>query len=80
MTALSPRQRQVLELLSDGYTSRQTAERLGMAYETFRTHRQDVLRRMKAHTITEACVKYERERAAMEAADLLRQRIVQGVM
>ena len=41
---LSDRQRSVLELLADGYTSQEVGERLGMSARTVKAH-SDVLRR-----------------------------------
>jgi DNA-binding NarL/FixJ family response regulator len=36
--SLSPREREVLQLLADGMASRQIAQRLGISYSTVRTH------------------------------------------
>src|SRR5438445_399089 len=36
--SLSPREREVLQLLADGIASRQIAQRLGISYSTVRTH------------------------------------------
>ena len=76
---LSPRQRQVIEAASRGLTAREIAEELGCAHHTVRTHEAALIRRLGVRNLTEAAVKYERERAATEARDLLRQRIAQEV-
>lgn len=79
MRRLTPRQRDILRLLGEGYRSREAAEELGISYETLRTNRMDAMRKLRAHTIAEACVKYDRERAEIEAAELLRARIMREV-
>ena len=71
--ALTPRQRDVMECAIRGLDGYQTAEELGTTYDTVRTHRSTILRRMHCRTFVEAAVKYERERAETEArAELLR--------
>ncbi len=45
---LPPRQQQVLELVSHGYTDRQIADRLGIRQHTVRTHLDWTLRTLGA--------------------------------
>jgi DNA-binding NarL/FixJ family response regulator len=51
---LSPRQREVLELLAAGMTSAAIAERLVVSVETVRTHVKGLLRRLGAKDRTHA--------------------------
>jgi DNA-binding NarL/FixJ family response regulator len=53
---LTPRQREILQLMADGLTPRAMAERLGMAHPTLRTHVQNILTRLAVHTKHEAVV------------------------
>ena len=79
MRRLTPRQRQIIELASTGLSARQIGTELGISYHTVRTQETHILRRMRARNMTEACVKYDRERAEIEAAELLRARIMREV-
>ena len=51
---LTPRQTQILQLLADGVPSGDIAGRLGMSPLTLRTHVQNILTRLGAHTKLEA--------------------------
>ena len=53
---LTPRQRETLRLLAAGYSTRETAERLGVATETARNHIRALLRRLEVHTRLEAVI------------------------
>lgn len=79
MKPLAPRHREVLEAASRGLTARQIAAELGNEPNTVRELRAQAIRRMGARNITEACVKYERERAAFEARDRLSEAIQKWV-
>ncbi|CAB4931620.1 unannotated protein [freshwater metagenome] len=52
--ALSPRERQVLQLLAEGLTSGQLAEALGISEETVKTHVTNAKRKLGAHTRAQA--------------------------
>lgn len=52
--ALSPRQREVLELLSEGVGPRGIADRLGVSVPTARNHVAAVLHRLECHSQLEA--------------------------
>ena len=43
---LSPRERQVVELIADGYTSQQIADKLGITYKTAEKHRQNAMAKL----------------------------------
>jgi DNA-binding NarL/FixJ family response regulator len=53
---LTPRQRQVLELLAKGRSTDQIASELHLATETVRNHIRHLLRRLGAHSRLEAVV------------------------
>ena len=57
ITALTPRQRQVLQLFADGYSTEQAAKQLGLSEETVRTHAKASLARMNARDRTHAVAK-----------------------
>lgn len=50
---LSSRERQVLQLLTEGYTTRQVASFLGVSPKTIETHRSNIQQRLHIHTIPE---------------------------
>jgi DNA-binding NarL/FixJ family response regulator len=52
-TRLSPRQREVLQLLAEGNTSKQVASTLGLSVKTAETHRANIMQRLKYHSITD---------------------------
>jgi len=52
--ALTPREREVLGLLSHGLTTQQIADRLGRSYWTVRIHQQNIVRKMDARDRTHA--------------------------
>lgn len=45
-TRLGARERQVLQLVADGFTSQQIAERLGIALSTVEVHRRNIMRKL----------------------------------
>jgi DNA-binding NarL/FixJ family response regulator len=47
-SALTPRQRQVLQLLADGHSTDEAAKGLGLSSETVRTHTKATIRRLDA--------------------------------
>ena len=52
--ALSPRERQILAMLAEGYGSVNIAAKLGLSHATIRNHVQHLLRRMDVHSQVEA--------------------------
>jgi DNA-binding CsgD family transcriptional regulator len=50
---LSPREREVLQLLGEGKTSKEVAVMLGMTLKTARKHRGNVMLKLKLHSIAE---------------------------
>jgi DNA-binding NarL/FixJ family response regulator len=50
---LSPREREVLQLLAEGKPSKEIATRLGVSVSTVETHRRQIMNKLKLHTIAE---------------------------
>lgn len=50
---LGPRERQVLQLVAEGYTSAQIAERLHVAFSTIEVHRRNIMRKLNLHNVAE---------------------------
>ena len=55
---LSPREREVLNLLARGYLYKEIADQLGTSLDTVRKHLQNIYHKLHVHTRTEAVVKY----------------------
>jgi DNA-binding CsgD family transcriptional regulator len=65
---LTPRQREVLQLLAEGLDTGEIAERLGVAPETARNHIRGLLGRLEAHSRLEAVV-FARRRGLLDRLD-----------
>lgn len=50
---LGKRERQVLKLVADGYTSNQIAEKLQIAAATVEVHRRNIMRKLDRHSVAE---------------------------
>jgi two-component system NarL family response regulator len=50
---LGPREREVLQLLAEGLTSIQIAERLGVSPSTAETHRRNIMRKLDVHNVAD---------------------------
>ncbi len=50
-TILNPREREVIQLLAEGYTSKEIAARLEVAPATVETHRRNVMKKLNIHSI-----------------------------
>lgn len=46
LAALTPRQREILQLVAAGHTSKDIAQHLGLSYRTVETHRNQLMRRL----------------------------------
>jgi DNA-binding NarL/FixJ family response regulator len=53
LDALTPRQREVMQLLIEGKTTKQVAHALGLSTKTVETHRGAIMQRLGLHTIAE---------------------------
>lgn len=60
--ALTPREREILELLAAGQTAKPIAAALSLALSTVRTHIQNLLRKLDVHSCLEAVTYYFRLR------------------
>lgn len=55
---LTPREHEVLALLSRGFLYKEISNRLGISFHTFRTHQRAIYEKLHIHSRTEAAVKY----------------------
>jgi DNA-binding NarL/FixJ family response regulator len=62
VTRLSPREREVLDLLADGYQGPEIAERLFLSLETVRTHIRNAVGKLGARTRVQAAAMVACER------------------
>ena len=51
LNALTPRQRVVLELIAQGYSTQDIAQRLGRSVKTVETHRAQLMKRLNIHHV-----------------------------
>jgi DNA-binding NarL/FixJ family response regulator len=51
LDALSPRQREVLQLAAEGHSSKEIAQRLGLSVRTVETHRAQIMERLDVHDL-----------------------------
>jgi DNA-binding NarL/FixJ family response regulator len=52
LAALTPRQREILQLVAEGHTSKEIATRLGLSYRTVETHRNQLMKRLGVTDVT----------------------------
>jgi DNA-binding NarL/FixJ family response regulator len=50
---LSPRQREVVQLLAEGKTSKEVAEALNLSVKTVETHRTNIMRKLNLHSVAD---------------------------
>jgi DNA-binding NarL/FixJ family response regulator len=50
---LTSRQREILQLIAEGKSTKEVASELGMSLETAETHRSNLMRRLDCHTVAE---------------------------
>lgn len=55
---LTPREEEVLALLSKGYANKEIAEKMSVSYETVRDHLRKIYERLHVHSRTEAVARY----------------------
>lgn len=53
VAAIGPRERQVLQLVAEGYTSNQIADKLHIASSTVEVHRRNIMRKLDLHSVAE---------------------------
>lgn len=72
--ALTPREREVLALLTQGLRNKQTADRMGISEVTVKVHRHNLMEKMQAGSVPELIAMIERLRSALgELPDAARQ-------
>lgn len=52
-TRLTPRQREIVQLLAEGKSSKEVAVELGLSVKTAETHRANIMRRLDCHSVSE---------------------------
>jgi DNA-binding NarL/FixJ family response regulator len=52
LEALTPRQREILQLVAEGHTSKAIAERLGLSFKTVEAHRAQIMERLGLDDVT----------------------------
>jgi DNA-binding NarL/FixJ family response regulator len=57
---LSPREEEILVLLTQGYANKEIADRLGVSFDTVRTHLRHIYEKLHVRSRTEAATKYLR--------------------
>jgi DNA-binding NarL/FixJ family response regulator len=61
---LSPREREILELLTQGFSDKEIADQLGVKHGTVRWHLQHVYEKLHVRSRTEAALKFHSTKAA----------------
>ena len=51
--ALTPREREVVQLVAEGCTSKEVAHRLGISVKTVDTHRSNLMRKLRLHSVSQ---------------------------
>ncbi len=59
---LSAREREIVQLLAEGHTSKEIAARLGIAFKTVDAHRTNIMRRLNIHALADLVRYAVRER------------------
>jgi DNA-binding NarL/FixJ family response regulator len=52
-TRLSPREREVVQLIAEGRSTKEVADRLNISPKTAETHRTNIMRKLNLHSVTE---------------------------
>jgi DNA-binding NarL/FixJ family response regulator len=50
---LSPREREVLQLIAEGYSTKEAASSLGVSAKTIESHRKNLMEKLDCHSIAE---------------------------
>jgi DNA-binding NarL/FixJ family response regulator len=50
---LTPREREIVQLLAEGKSSREVAEALGLSVKTAETHRANIMRKLHLHSVSD---------------------------
>jgi DNA-binding NarL/FixJ family response regulator len=68
-TRLTPREEEILTLLSKGFVSKEIAARLGVSYETVRDHLKHIYDKLHVHSRLEAVARFKETHEAHEASE-----------
>jgi DNA-binding NarL/FixJ family response regulator len=60
--ALTPQEERILDLFCKGYVAKEVAERLGISYQTARTHQKNIYAKLHVRTQTEAVLAFMQSR------------------
>lgn len=63
---LTPREREIVQLIAQGRNSKDVAEQLGISVKTAETHRANIMRKLQVHTVSEL-VRYALRNKIIEA-------------
>jgi len=63
---LTPRERQIVQLIAEGRSSKEVADRLGISVKTADTHRANLMRKLRLHSVTDL-VRYAIRNKIVEA-------------
>lgn len=55
---LTPREKEILDLLLSNHSNRQIEEKLSIDYETIRTHRKNIYKKLEVKTILDLVMTY----------------------
>ena len=65
-TRLTPREEEILTLLSKGFVSKEIASKLGVSYETVRDHLRHIYEKLHVHSRGEAVARFQETREGSE--------------
>jgi RNA polymerase sigma factor (sigma-70 family) len=58
LEGITPREEELLDLLSQGYANKEIGAKLGISTETVRRHLKNIYDKLHVHTRTEAVIRY----------------------
>jgi DNA-binding NarL/FixJ family response regulator len=64
--ALSAREREILDLLSQGFANKEIADRLNIAYQTVKVHLKHIYEKLHVRSRTEALLKYMSDKSVVD--------------
>jgi DNA-binding NarL/FixJ family response regulator len=57
---ITPKEKEVLDLIADGFSTKEIADKLRISFYTVQTHRRNLLTKMSARNSTDLVVKFYR--------------------
>jgi DNA-binding NarL/FixJ family response regulator len=52
-STLTSREREIVQLIAEGYVTKEVASMLGVSVKTAETHRSNIMRKLKIHSVAE---------------------------